>query len=765
MKNTKKFSGFSLVEMMVVLLIVAVVMAATAPMVSKKMSKGVGTESNPWMWLGNDGSMGYNIGNRDVGALIGASTDGLSSNHAKLYIKTDGTKKPHMILKNGNMLPLYLTYTSKGSFIASNDTDSLDADHVILIGQGARANNTTGGGAIAIGTVANATTTQTSSSGPIAIGHHSTANDHLALAIGQFAQATNNVAVAIGYDTKASGWAGTAVGVSANASGGNSTVYGNGANSSAEGALSVGYGANTSGANSVSIGRGANASGANAITLGYNAQSNTSGATAIGYNSASTGSNTLAMGYSAQATGTNSTAIGYTAKVSGFNSTAVGHLANVTSNQSSAFGHGSNASGGTGSVAIGVNATSSARDAIAFGTSLKATAVQSLTIGHESQSTAVNSVSIGHWAKATATNSIALGANSTTSGANSVAIGHGATTNSGANSVAIGIGSKANGTFASSLGWNSEANGEGAVALGTNLKAKAGALALGTSGNASGNKSIAIGHSASATKHCAVAIGGYRPQATGNFSIAIGTSTDDEDAAQQTKATAANSIAIGTYAQALHSYSTAIGFNAKTTRARELVLGDVLTTVSIPGKLSVSNFNNVKINGTLDLTAAQLKLPRQNGSAVSRNLFYDASFYVHGSSSDRRLKNVGKAFQGGLEQIRKLEVFNYTFKSDKNKTPRVGVMAQDLQKIFPDAVIKGEDGFLMIRMEDMFYALVNAVKELDAKVTAVTEQVKSNIDVVAKLQEKVLVQEKEIQELKKQNADFEKRLAKLERKK
>ena len=40
-------------------------------------------------------------------------------------------------------------------------------------------------------------------------------------------------------------------------------------------------------------------------------------------------------------------------------------------------------------------------------------------------------------------------------------------------------------------------------------------------------------------------------------------------------------------------------------------------------------------------------------------------------------------------------------------------MAQDLEKIFPKAVFKGDDGFLRIRMEDMFYALVNAVKELD----------------------------------------------------
>ena len=65
-----------------------------------------------------------------------------------------------------------------------------------------------------------------------------------------------------------------------------------------------------------------------------------------------------------------------------------------------------------------------------------------------------------------------------------------------------------------------------------------------------------------------------------------------------------------------------------------------------------------------------------------------------------------------------MRVFNYTFKNDERKTPRVGIIAQDLQKVFPDAVKKGVEGFLTIRMEDMFYAVINAIKELDIKYQA-----------------------------------------------
>ena len=76
-------------------------------------------------------------------------------------------------------------------------------------------------------------------------------------------------------------------------------------------------------------------------------------------------------------------------------------------------------------------------------------------------------------------------------------------------------------------------------------------------------------------------------------------------------------------------------------------------------------------------------------------------------------------------------------------------MAQDLQKIFPNAVTKGEDGFLRIRMEDMFYAVVNAVKEL--------------ANMFDRQDERIVQLEKENKELHKTINDLEKRLEKLEK--
>ena len=108
---------------------------------------------------------------------------------------------------------------------------------------------------------------------------------------------------------------------------------------------------------------------------------------------------------------------------------------------------------------------------------------------------------------------------------------------------------------------------------------------------------------------------------------------------------------------------------------------------------------------------------------------------------------MGKEFTSGLDKIRALKVFNYTFKKDGAKTPHVGVIAQDLQKVFPDAVKKGADGFLTIRMEDMFYAVINAIKELDARVTALEKENSELKQVIQKMQQDNTKQEARLKAL------------------
>ena len=105
------------------------------------------------------------------------------------------------------------------------------------------------------------------------------------------------------------------------------------------------------------------------------------------------------------------------------------------------------------------------------------------------------------------------------------------------------------------------------------------------------------------------------------------------------------------------------------------------------------------------------------------------------SSSDRRLKNIGSRSLAGLAEISKLKVYSYNYKKDLKKLPQVGVIAQDLRKIFPNSVTKDENGYLNIRWDEMFYASINAIKELDKKIIALAKRATTVESQIAQLED------------------------------
>ena len=230
---------------------------------------------------------------------------------------------------------------------------------------------------------------------------------------------------------------------------------------------------------------------------------------------------------------------------------------------------------------------------------------------------------------------------------------------------------------------------------------------------------------------------------TGSNNIAIGNNACNN-------VTGSNKICIGNNSGPLSTQDDA------TNDFKRVYLGDDSTTVYIPGNLVVGKsvyvaHDHIKESAYDYDNIFGLYLPaRYDGYKLVKQPYdwrnnewgypvipSDFPKYTQVVDSDRRLKYVGKENKSGLDKIRQLKVFNYTFKKDPKKEPHVGVIAQDLQKIFPDAVKKGVDGFLTIRMEDMFYAVINAIKELDAKVTAQEKKIKELEARIEKLEAKI----------------------------
>ena len=61
--------------------------------------------------------------------------------------------------------------------------------------------------------------------------------------------------------------------------------------------------------------------------------------------------------------------------------------------------------------------------------------------------------------------------------------------------------------------------------------------------------------------------------------------------------------------------------------------------------------------------------------------------------------------------------------ADDGGIPHIGVMAQELKEILPEAVIEGEQGFLQIDPSQLLFTLINAVKELNEKYLGLEKEV------------------------------------------
>jgi len=175
---------------------------------------------------------------------------------------------------------------------------------------------------------------------------------------------------------------------------------------------------------------------------------------------------------------------------------------------------------------------------------------------------------------------------------------------------------------------------------------------------------------------------------------------------------------------------------------------DVGGTVTMERNASFRH-NRKYNNGGTDTNNGSLStdFPLAHPKADKHNVLKDKTGFTSccpDLTSDARLKNIGEKFTAGLDELKKLNVYNFTFKNDSSRAPQVGVMAQDLKLVFPNAVSKDENGYYQIRWDEMLYALINSAKSLNARVENLARKVaddthrlvllkKNNIQLNAKL--------------------------------
>ncbi|MCK9626782.1 MAG: tail fiber domain-containing protein [Candidatus Paceibacterota bacterium] len=102
---------------------------------------------------------------------------------------------------------------------------------------------------------------------------------------------------------------------------------------------------------------------------------------------------------------------------------------------------------------------------------------------------------------------------------------------------------------------------------------------------------------------------------------------------------------------------------------------------------------------------------------VNGNVSAAAYYYI----SDIRLKDNISFLENSLSKILKLEGISYTLQSTKED--KLGFSAQELQKVFPELVKEGSDGYLSIDGTGLIAPLVEAIKEQQAMIESQQKEI------------------------------------------
>lgn len=118
------------------------------------------------------------------------------------------------------------------------------------------------------------------------------------------------------------------------------------------------------------------------------------------------------------------------------------------------------------------------------------------------------------------------------------------------------------------------------------------------------------------------------------------------------------------------------------------------------------------------LTASSLTV---NGTA---NCVIGSGTGATSCTSDSRKKHDINSLQGNLDKITQLNPVSYYWNSDPgNATKRIGLIAQDVKALFPEAVDMDNEGFYTLDYAVLVSPLIGAVKELSVTVSGHTQSI------------------------------------------
>ena len=261
------------------------------------------------------------------------------------------------------------------------------------------------------------------------------------------------------------------------------------------------------------------------------------------------------------------------------------------------------------------------------------------------------------------------------------------------------------------------ASGEGSFAVGQ------GNTSSGIASNSFGRSTVASGYASSSF--------GYKTEASGGVSVAFGSGT---------KASDYGSLVIGYYND---SGSSITAFDDRYDDSNTaFVIGngagannrsDALTvlfdgTTTIAGDLNVNSDKKVffgnqsfiegAVEGTVLILNTNNNILFRPGGTTTVNFEPNGDAIFNGDvkvTSDKRLKANIVSLGATLSKLLQIDGKSYIMKKDESEKQKIGLLAQDIEKVFPELVSES-NGIKSVNYQGLVPVLINALKEQQSEI-------------------------------------------------
>ena len=284
-------------------------------------------------------------------------------------------------------------------------------------------------------------------------------------------------------------------------------------------------------------------------------------------------------------------------------------------------------------------------------------------------------------------------------------------TATGIGSIAMGYETTASGDLSTAMGWYSIASGDFSVAIGYG-SLEEGNFLTGTPyyrNEAIGIRSHVIGNRNKSTGSKSFSIGNDNlSQGTGAFSIGENNISKGD-----------YSMALGLFSESVAYGSFSFGNNSYADGYNTTAIGSA-NTVDDSAIVDQWNQNNrafVIGNGFYDESAAQLT--RSDAFTV----WFNGDATLAGNlnvNSDARLKANIVSLGSTLSKLLQIDGKSYTMKKDESEKQKIGLLAQDIEKVFPELVSES-NGIKSVNYQGLVPILINALKEQEERIKRLEE--------------------------------------------